>query len=328
MGLMEKPVCAANGSLCQNSERPEETLEKSRMEKTGKGMKTDAWGFPFSSGKRRNGIVTALLLLTIFSLLLPIRSFAIGAAQTESSENGPGTNGWIQDPDGSWFYMDRGIPMKEQWIHHNDRYYYLGADGKMLTGWIELNGERFYLAENEVENHPLGSCYISERTPDGSLVDERGAYVVEKPPEPEPVPEPAPVPAMRPNPYGYSCVEVDISEQMMYCYIGSNLVLSSPCVTGRPGKRATSTGHWTINSKERNRYLQGYNENGTKYKSWVNYWMPFHNGQGLHDASWRSNFGGSIYKSSGSHGCVNLPPSVAASLYGIVWVGMPVNVHG
>ena len=38
-------------------------------------------------------------------------------------------------------------------------------------------------------------------------------------------------------------------------------------------------------------------------------------GAGLHDASWRSSFGGSIYKTNGSHGCVNMPYSVAKAIY-------------
>ena len=47
----------------------------------------------------------------------------------------------------------------------------------------------------------------------------------------------------------------------------------------------------------------------------MKYWMPFNGGIGLHDASWRSKFGGEIYKNSGSHGCVNLPRSVAETIY-------------
>ena len=46
--------------------------------------------------------------------------------------------------------------------------------------------------------------------------------------------------------------------------------------------------------------------------------MPFvvDRGIGFHDATWRSAFGGNIYEYSGSHGCVNLPPNAAKSLYG------------
>ena len=44
----------------------------------------------------------------------------------------------------------------------------------------------------------------------------------------------------------------------------------------------------------------------------------------MHDSSWRSTFGGSIYKTNGSHGCINLPPSVAATIFENIEQGMPV----
>ena len=56
----------------------------------------------------------------------------------------------------------------------------------------------------------------------------------------------------------------------------------------------------------------------------VSYWMPFNGNIGMHDASWRSSFGGDIYKTNGSHGCINLPVSVAQELYGYVEKGTPV----
>ncbi|MFR5732497.1 MAG: L,D-transpeptidase [Clostridium sp.] len=52
--------------------------------------------------------------------------------------------------------------------------------------------------------------------------------------------------------------------------------------------------------------------------------MPFNGGIGFHDANWRSKFGGAIYQTSGSHGCVNLPPAKAAALYDLVYTGIPV----
>jgi lipoprotein-anchoring transpeptidase ErfK/SrfK len=56
--------------------------------------------------------------------------------------------------------------------------------------------------------------------------------------------------------------------------------------------------------------------------------MPFvGNAVGLHDANWRSNFGGSIYAYAGSHGCVNLPPEEAAELFSLINVGDTVYVH-
>jgi lipoprotein-anchoring transpeptidase ErfK/SrfK len=60
--------------------------------------------------------------------------------------------------------------------------------------------------------------------------------------------------------------------------------------------------------------------------------MPFYQGYGLHDASWRNgNFGETSgplgYYYDGSHGCVNLPDATAAFVYNWSVVGTPVWVH-
>ena len=54
--------------------------------------------------------------------------------------------------------------------------------------------------------------------------------------------------------------------------------------------------------------------------------MPFNNNIGMHDAGWRSEFGGEIYLTNGSHGCVNVPYDVAEELYYRVEIGTPVYV--
>ena len=63
---------------------------------------------------------------------------------------------------------------------------------------------------------------------------------------------------------------------------------------------------------------------GPGYASFVYYWMPYKGGVGMHDATWRNKFGGTIYKSAGSHGCINLPLSVAKQIYEQVEAGFPV----
>ena len=50
-------------------------------------------------------------------------------------------------------------------------------------------------------------------------------------------------------------------------------------------------------------------------------------GTGLHDANWRSSFGGTIYQCNGSHGCVNMPPAKAQELYSMLSVGTPVIMY-
>ena len=81
-------------------------------------------------------------------------------------------------------------------------------------------------------------------------------------------------------------------------------------------------GIYPITFKKRN-----YTLVGEGYSSPVSYWIPFNKNVGLHDASWRSYFGGNIYKTNGSHGCVNLPTSVAKKIYKNVKKGEPVIVY-
>ncbi len=253
----------------------------------------------------------------LFILALAFTFTALADPLPDTMQSGPASTGWSQTSSGAWVYNYNGSNATG-WAEIGAHWYLFDDSGTMLTGWQQRDGKDYYLAETTDGSHPMGAMFASERTPDGSVVNENG----------EKTGVTAAVVGDRPNPYGVSCVEVSIPEQMMYCYLNNTLVLASPCVTGLPTKsRATAAGHFSIYYKERDRYLQGYNSDGSRYKSWVNYWMPFYKGQGLHDAGWRSNFGGNIYASSGSHGCVNLPRDVAARLYEISWVGMPVFIH-
>lgn len=111
-------------------------------------------------------------------------------------------------------------------------------------------------------------------------------------------------------------VEVNLSAQHMWFYKYGELIIESDCVTGDMAQkgRATSSGAYPLAYKEMNVTLEG-GEGKEHYETKVKYWMPFNAGQGLHDADWRGSFGGDIYTYDGSHGCVNLPPSVAETLY-------------
>ena len=84
----------------------------------------------------------------------------------------------------------------------------------------------------------------------------------------------------------------------------------------------TPRGIYRFQGKVRNAVLRG-----PGYAQPVSYWMPFWNGYGLHDASWRSNFGGSIYTYNGSHGCVNIPPWRAGEFYDIVRAGTVIYIY-
>ena len=121
-------------------------------------------------------------------------------------------------------------------------------------------------------------------------------------------------------------VEINLSSQNVKFVRNGEVIWSAPCVTGGPGYR-TPTGIFNINYKTMNTVLKGKNADGTDYESPVRYWMPFNGGIGLHDADWRSAFGGGIYINDGSHGCINLPPSLAGGLYNLINSGTLVYVY-
>ena len=131
--------------------------------------------------------------------------------------------------------------------------------------------------------------------------------------------------------WGKTFVEIDISSQHVYFYQNGNCVWDSKCVTGTATDpdRATPTGVFALKYKQRDRVLRGRINPQTgkpSYESPVAYWMPFNGNIGLHDANWRSSFGGNIYLKSGSHGCINLPPKNAKTLYELITPGTVIVV--
>lgn len=116
------------------------------------------------------------------------------------------------------------------------------------------------------------------------------------------------------NDYGDSYVEINLTAQHLFVYDKGKLIVESDFVSGNVAKGHSSpTGAFGLTYKTMNAVLRGED-----YETPVTYWMPFAGDVGMHDATWRKSFGGNIYKTGGSHGCINLPPSVAKTIYGIV----------
>lgn len=119
---------------------------------------------------------------------------------------------------------------------------------------------------------------------------------------------------------GDTYIEIDLTEQKMYYYEDGELMLETDVVTGNVKKgNSTPAGVNYVYAKQRNRILRG-----ADYESFVRFWMPIAGNIGIHDASWRSKFGGEIYLTNGSHGCINTPYAKMKELFDMVEIGTPV----
>lgn len=121
--------------------------------------------------------------------------------------------------------------------------------------------------------------------------------------------------------------EIDISDQMVYVYKDGKLAYSSICVTGLASdpERATKLGCYDIKDKKEDYVLTGEDyETPTKY--WVRIMWT---GTGYHylgRSDW-GNWSPEIYKTRGSHGCINLQLEDAKNIYDLVQMHDVVFIH-
>ncbi|MDO4490124.1 MAG: L,D-transpeptidase family protein [Lachnospiraceae bacterium] len=129
------------------------------------------------------------------------------------------------------------------------------------------------------------------------------------------------------NGVGNTYVEIDLSAQYLWAVENGQVVIESPIVSGTMvPSRYTPEGIYPLYGKQEGRWLRGtqYADGSYEYESWVDYWMPFNGGIGMHDASWRVSFGGSTYIGGGSHGCINMPFGKAAAVFDWIQSGTPI----
>lgn len=126
------------------------------------------------------------------------------------------------------------------------------------------------------------------------------------------------------NDIGYTYIEIDLANQRMVLYKDGYPLVDTPVVTGNPNipGMETPTGCFALDAKQSPAVLTGED-----YEANVTFWMPFCGNVGIHDASWRTQFGESLYLWEGSHGCVNTPYDKAQIIYQNVEVGCPVVVY-
>jgi lipoprotein-anchoring transpeptidase ErfK/SrfK len=123
--------------------------------------------------------------------------------------------------------------------------------------------------------------------------------------------------------YGSTYLEISLSAQHAWFYKNGVLIAHGDIVTGDVENGTTTpTGIYRLKYKDKDATLRGED-----YESDVAYWMPFNGDVGFHDASWRSKFGGDIYLTNGSHGCVNAPYNLAQAVFNNISAGNAVIVY-
>lgn len=116
---------------------------------------------------------------------------------------------------------------------------------------------------------------------------------------------------------------LSIKDQKIRMYKKGKKILDAAVVTGKDtADRRTNPGAYYIFYMKSPAVLKGQG-----YSSPVDFFAAFHNGQGFHNAPWRNKFGGDIWKSNGSHGCVNMSYNDAKTLYNNCKIGTPVFIE-
>jgi hypothetical protein len=120
-------------------------------------------------------------------------------------------------------------------------------------------------------------------------------------------------------------VVVDLSrQQARMCRSGQQLRVTFVTTGATARGDRTPTGHWRIYARVRNTTLRP--SDGGAYA--VRFWMPYSGDYGFHDASWqRLPYGSPGYRTSGSHGCVHVPPAMMRWLFGWARVGTRVVIQ-
>lgn len=221
----------------------------------------------------------------------------------------------------------------------------IAIDGNISSNWIHFDGNQVYIDDNKIREFviALADQYDTVNRPRkfktsavgevelppskfGWLVDQEAEFQqIRSEIELGTTIEREPIFSMRGttiggNDFGNTYVEIDLTNQHLYYYKEGQMLMDSPIVTGNVARgHSTPSGLYKLRGRMRNVVLRGRG-----YAAPVSYWMPFNGGIGLHDARWRSNFGGEIYRTGGSHGCVNMPKESAKILYENIETGCPI----
>lgn len=232
--------------------------------------------------------------------------------------------------DGSTYVLDSSV--MKNWLHQTDDGYYSLDLDENITEFVEKLAEKsqYNLASTKFNATGIGEISISfGRKTYATINKQEEINRIKEQLNKKTNAEFEPIYNSLPNYKDINTyVELDLSRQRLWMYINGNCIVNTPFVSGSvSGGYATPVGIYYLTYKTTDTTLEGYNSDGSEYSSPVKFWMPFNGGIGLHDASWRSNFGGNIYLTNGSHGCINLPYNAAKTIYQYIDTSMPIILY-
>ena len=127
------------------------------------------------------------------------------------------------------------------------------------------------------------------------------------------------------NDIGDTYVEVCITTQTLWCYKDGQLLTTTPIISGNEatGYCTPSGSVWAIDAKKTDWKFTHF------ANAYSDYWMPFNDECGIHDASWQppESYNTETYKTAGSHGCLNTPYDSMKIIYENMEIGYPVVVY-
>lgn len=202
--------------------------------------------------------------------------------------------------------------------------------------WLVLPDLQTAFAESPSAARPVGALFKPSLTPTFTATftaTPTSTATSTATPTPTPTETPTPTPTDTPEPTATPLIisggmpvevaedepwiDVNLSEQMVYAYVGRQLVNSFLVSTGT-WRTPTVTGQYRIYVKYRYTDMAGPGY----YLPNVPYTMYFYKGYGLHGTYWHNNFGTPM-----SHGCINLRTEDAEWLFNFASVGTLVNIH-
>lgn len=176
-----------------------------------------------------------------------------------------------------------------------------GRDGRALNRSLVLSAIKNELVKPSTEA-PTATIALQVET------IERGEKIVQQP--------------FTPGLYPGKYIEVNLSNQRMYIWEGTNMIK----------EYIVSTGKWGTPTPVGTRYIQNkiLRAWSSTYKLWMPYWMGIGGGYGIHELPERDNGWKEGERDLGipaSHGCIRLGINSSKEVYDWAEIGLPVYIH-